>query len=162
MATDPSGDLTLAPLTGEPHTLREWLTTFHLVVVALDPYTHQSAWLLETAGRILEVFDQADCRVAWLVTCSPDEARQFLGPWADEILTFTDPDRAVVKGLGLQTLPAYVHIASDGSIVSSVEGWDPAGWREANDRLATMMSWRAPIIPAAGDPAPYEGTPVGG
>lgn len=160
MATDPPGDLTLAPLGGEPHSLRAWLTTFQLAVVVLDPYTHQSAWLLETAGRILRNFDQADCRVAWLVTCSADEARQFLGPWADEILTFTDPQRVVVKGMGLERLPAFVHIASDGSLVSAVEGWDPDGWREATETLSRMMSWQGPLIPAPGDPAPYDGTPA--
>ena len=44
--------------------------------VALDPYTDESAWMLETAGRILKTFEQADVRVAFLVTVRrPTSAR---------------------------------------------------------------------------------------
>src|SRR4051794_79749 len=56
VATDPPADLTLTPLTGEARTLREWVTTFHLALVVLDPYTSESAWILPTAGRIFHVF----------------------------------------------------------------------------------------------------------
>ena len=82
MTVDPPGDVKLTPLQGEPRTLQEWLTTFHLVVVVLDPYTYESAWLLDTAGRILSEFRGADCRVGFLVTANAEDARQFLGPWA--------------------------------------------------------------------------------
>ena len=92
----------LAPLDGEPRTLDGWLTTFHLAVVILDPYTYESAWLLETAGRILDNFREADCRIAFVVTADADDAREFLGPWAQRILTFADPDRDLVKALGLE------------------------------------------------------------
>ena len=94
MATDPPADLTLSPINGEPGTIADWVTTFQLAAVILDPFTNESAWLIETAGRLLTHFREADCRVAWLVTAPADEARQFLGPWGDEILTFVDPDRA--------------------------------------------------------------------
>ena len=66
--TTAPADLSITALGGEPRTLREWVTTFHLVVVAIDPYTDQSAWILDTADRILTNFREADCRVAWLVT----------------------------------------------------------------------------------------------
>src|SRR5262245_65326191 len=101
VATDPPGDLQLAPLDGEPRSLDGWLTTFHLAAVILDPYTYESAWLLETAGRILTDFRGADCRIALVVTADADDAREFLGPWATQILTFADPDRDLVKALGL-------------------------------------------------------------
>src|SRR6188472_4393508 len=94
-----SPDLELAPLGGEARPLSEWVTNFHLALVVLDPYTNESAWLLETAGRVLRNFAQADCRVAWAVTAKPDDARRFLGPWAAEFLTFADPDRELVKAL---------------------------------------------------------------
>ncbi len=160
MATDPPADLTLTPLNGEPHPIRGWVTTFHLAFVALDPYTYESAWLLETAGRILRHYDQADCRVAWVITCTAPEARQFLGPWADEILTFVDPDREVVKAFGLELLPAFVHVRQDLSVAGAAEGWDPPAWREVAAELSRVMSWSRPVIPAAGDPAPYEGSPA--
>jgi hypothetical protein len=162
MVTDAApADLELAPLNGhEPHTLREWLTTFHLVTVVLDPFTPESAWLLPTVGRILRVYDDSDARVSLTVTCDEIGARQFLGPYAKEFLTFTDPDRVAVKALGLETLPAIVHVRQDLSIAGAAEGWDPDGWREVTEGLSAAMSWTAPAIPGLRDPAPYPGTPA--
>jgi hypothetical protein len=54
VAKDPPADLVLTSLGGEARPLPEWLTTFHLATVALDPYTNESAWILPTATRILE------------------------------------------------------------------------------------------------------------
>ena len=36
MAIDVSGDVNLAPLTGEPHTLAQWTTNFHLALVVRE------------------------------------------------------------------------------------------------------------------------------
>ena len=153
MASDPPPELLLTPINGKPRSVRELLLMFHLVFVALDPFTNESAWILPTAARILTVFDQADCRVAWLVAgATPEECRLFLGPWADQILTFADPDREAVKAFGVERLPALVHLGIDGTIVGAAEGWDPASWRAVTDRLAKMMSWRAPAIPCCGAP----------
>jgi hypothetical protein len=160
VASDPPADLVLAPINGAPKTVREWLTTFHLAIVALDPYTYESAWILGTAGRIIRTFEQSDARCAFLITCTPDEARTFLGPWARDVLTFADPDRTAVKGFGLERLPAFFHLAMDGTIRNASEGWDPAGWRTVADELARVTAWSAPAIPIPGDPGPYEGTPV--
>ncbi|MBW3546926.1 MAG: hypothetical protein KY452_02150 [Actinobacteria bacterium] len=160
MPTDAPGDLALTPINGSPHTLAQWLTTFHLVVAALDPFTSESAWLLPTVARIFRVYDQADCRVALLVTCTDEEARQFLGPYAREFLTFPDPEREAVKGLGLERLPALVHIRHDLSLAGVAEGWHPAEWRALTEELSRAMSWSQPTIPAPRDPAPYDGTPV--
>ncbi|HLT15346.1 MAG TPA: hypothetical protein VK007_01485 [Acidimicrobiales bacterium] len=158
MATNPPADLQLAPLNGEPRSIEEWLTTFQIAAVVLDPFTNESAWLLETAARILEHFRGADCRVCFVVTGTADEARQFLGPWADKVLTFADPDREVVKGLGLNELPAFVQIRQDLTVAGCAEGWDPLEWREVAEGLAENMAWSAPLIPAPGDPTPYAGS----
>jgi hypothetical protein len=155
-------ELELAPLGGEPRPLTEWVTNFHLVLVVLDPYTNESAWLLETGGRVLRTFAQADCRVAFLVTAKADDARRFLGPWATEILTFADPDRDLVRALELATLPAFVHIRTDLSVASKAEGWDPLEWRAAATDLGREMSWTPPNIPAPGDPGPFPGSPATG
>jgi hypothetical protein len=157
---DVPADVTLTPLEGEPRTVEEWTTTFHLVFVVLDPYTYESAWILDRAGKILRVFAEADCRVAWLVTCPPDEAREFLGPWAKEFLTFVDPDRSAVKAMGVERLPAFVHLNQDHAVEGKAEGWQPDDWREVADHLAEVMSWSRPTIPQPGDPVPYEGTPA--
>lgn len=160
MASDPPQDLVLTPINGDPKTVREWLTTFHLAFVCLDPYTYESAWLLETAGRILKTFEQSDARTAFLVTCSERDARGFLGPWAVDLLTFADPDRVAVKALGLERMPAFVHLAMDGTIENAAEGWDPLAWRKVADNLARVTAWKAPAIPLPTDPGPYEGTPA--
>lgn len=162
MATDPSLDLTFQPIDGKPRTMRELLTTFHLSFVALDPFTNESAWVLNTAVRILTNFEQSDARVAFVVTATPDECRMFLGPHARDILTFADPDREVVKGFGLQRLPAFVHVAMDGTVANAAEGWRASEWRKVAEDLALFTSWRPPLIPAVGDPASFEGTPAAG
>jgi hypothetical protein len=160
VATDPPGDLQLAPLDGEPQTLAAWLTTFHLAVVVLDPYTYESAWALETSGRILTAFQGADCRVAFVLTSPSDDAREFLGPWAERILTFADADRELVKALGLNELPAFVHFRQNGQVAGVAEGWDPPEWRAVASQLADDMGWSRPLVPAPGDPAPYAGSPA--
>lgn len=160
MATDPPADLTLVPLQGEPHTVAEWVTTFHLALVVLDPFTYESAWLLEEAGRILDTYTAADVRVGWLVAGSADEARQFLGPWAEQLLTFIDPEREAVKALGLEQLPAFVHIDMACQVASSAEGWQPAEWREALAELSRTLSWTQPALPGPGAPGPFTGTPA--
>jgi hypothetical protein len=154
------GDLKLDPVQGDGHTLSEWLTTFQMAVVVLDPFTHESAWILETAGKMLQTYRGADCRVAWLVTGDEQQAQQFLGPWAKEILTFADPDRAAVKALGLERLPAFLHVRQDLTVVGASEGWDPAAWRDITVGLSKAMSWSKPTMPGDGAPAAYEGTPA--
>ena len=162
MATDPPADLTLSPINGEPRTVKGWVTTFQLAAVVLDPFTNESAWLLETAGRLLTHFSDADCRCAFIVTGTADDARSFLGPWAEKVLTFADPDRAAVKALGLNELPAFVQIRGDLHVASAAEGWDPLQWRDVAQSLAKAMSWSAPLIPEPTDPSPYAGSAATG
>ncbi len=160
MPTDPAGDVPLTHLSGATHPLDDWLTTFHLAVVVLDPYAYESAWLLDTAGRILDTFSGADARVGFVVTASPEDAKEFVGPWADRLFVLCDADKAFVKSLSLETLPALVHLGLDGSVLGSAEGWDPPAWSAVIDNLAKAMSWKGPDIPAAGDPTPYAGAPA--
>ncbi|MBI2710938.1 MAG: hypothetical protein HYX34_14795 [Actinobacteria bacterium] len=153
-------ELTLTTIGGSSATAAQWVTTFHLALVAIDPYTNESSWLLETAARILTTFRGADCRTGWLVTADADDARAFLGPWADELLTFVDPDRIAVKALGLERLPALVHVRQDLAVVGVAEGWHPAEWEAVTDNLGRIMSWSRPVLPAAGDPTPFAGSPA--
>ena len=162
MATAPPLDLTLAPLNGPPRSVQAWLTTFHLVFVALDPFTYESAWLLPTSARVLTAFQEADCRIAWVVAGTPEECQQFLGPLSTAILTFADPDRTAIKAFGLERLPALVHVGLDGSVIGAAEGWDPEEWRKVTSALAKMMAWSEPAIPTANDPGPYPGSPAAG
>jgi hypothetical protein len=160
VASTPAPDTVLHPINAPARPLAQYLTTFHLVLVVLDPFTNESAWIIETAGQLLTVFSQADCRVGWLVAGDADECRAFLGPWADRFLTFADPDREMIKALELDRVPALVHLAMDGTLVASAEGWQPQAWQRVVDELARVLSWKAPKLPGPDDPAPYDGTPA--
>jgi hypothetical protein len=160
VASNPPPDTILRPVKGPPRPLSQFLTTFHLVLVVLDPFTHESAWIIETAGRVLTTFSQADCRVGWLVAGTTEECEAFLGPWAQRFITFSDPQREMVKALGLEHLPALVHLGMDGTVVAAAEGWSPRAWRAVTDELAEMVGWKGPSLPAPRDPAPYEGSPA--
>lgn len=160
MATNPPPDLPLASITGRSRSVRQWLTTFHLVFVAVDPTNDRSAWIVPTAGRVLTGYEQADCRVAWLVAGTPAEARRFLGRWAREILTFADPELSAIMSFGLSSLPAIVHLGMDGNVVNAVEGWDPAEWRRLTSELSRIVGWSRPVIPMPSDPGPFAGAPL--
>lgn len=157
---NPSLDITLTPLAGEGKTLREWLTMFHLGTVVLDPYTNESSWILETAVRILRQFKGAAIRVNFLITCEAEDARAFLGPYADEFIVFCDPTRSAVKALGLTELPAFLVIQSDGSVPAVAQGWTAGDWKEVAAKIATLTAWTKPSIPASGDPGSFRGTPA--
>jgi hypothetical protein len=158
VATNPPPDLVLSALNGRSHTVQEWLTTFHLLFVAIDS-RHPSRWIVPTARRVLYDYEQADCRVAWLVAGDAADARRLLGP-DDTVLTFLDPDLTAVTGFGLSSLPAIVHLGIDGTVVNAVEGWDPAAWRALTVELSKQVSWSRPLLPGPRDPGPFKGAPL--
>jgi len=140
--------------------VRELLTTFHLLLVAVDPGSVRSRWIVPTAARVLFEYEQADCRVAWLVAGDAADARKLLGRWAKDIMAFVDPELTAINGFGISTLPAIVHVGMDLTIVNSVEGWDLPAWRALTLELSKRMSWSRPHIPAPGDPGPFDGAPL--
>ena len=142
--------------------MADQVTMFHLVLVVLDPYTTESSLLVKTAGRILEEFAGADCRAGWMITADETDTSAFLGPWEQKFLTFCDPERKAVQGLGLESLPALIHIGGDLTIIGKAEGWEPNDWRVITNNLAKMMSWSKPSFPKSGDPAPFDGSPAAG
>lgn len=159
MVTLVKEDVKLTAIGGDTRTIEEWLTTFQLLTVVLDPYTHESAWLLETAGRVLDNFRDADCRVAWTVTADERDAKRFLGPWAERFLTFVDPDRELAKTLEIKRLPALVYIRQDLAVIGQAEGWEPEEWEHIGALAAKVNSWSYPLLPKPGDPGPFEGSP---
>lgn len=156
-----AAQLELNQLGGNSRPLEDWLTTFPLACVVLDPFTHESSWILDTSRRILQGFREADCRPCWLLTCTAEEAGIFLGPYAEDVLTFVDPTRAVAQGLGIATTPAFLLVRQDGQITAKAEGWEPNAWREVAEAIAEMAHWSQPAIPAQGDPAAFAGAPIG-
>lgn len=159
-----SPDLVLTPLTddglGRSRPLMDWLTTFHLASVVLDPYTNESSWILRTAAHVLEQFRGSDARINFIVTAGAGDAREFLGPLVDRFLVFCDPDRAAVKELGLSEIPAFVLIRVDGVVAACAEGWDHEDWHAVAESIAGLTSWSVPTIPAPGDPSPFRGSPA--
>ena len=137
----------LTPLGAEARPLSEWLTTFHLASVVLDPYTNESSWILPTARRILEDLRGSDARVNFLVTAAEADARAFLGPLVDEFLVFVDPDRQFVKQLGLAALPAFVFVRVDSTRAGRRRGLGPApvaGRRRGDRRGHGLVGARHP------------------
>jgi len=155
-------ELELQPLGGTARPLSDWLTTFHLGIVVLDPYTNESSWILPTARRILDGLRGSDIRVTFLVTADDDDTRQFCGPLVDEFLVFSDPDRLAVKEFELESLPAFVFVRADGSLAAKAEGWIPQEWDTVAEAMSEATAWIPPDIPAAGDPGPFRGSPAAG
>lgn len=162
MATKLPDDLQLAPLDGEARPLSEWLTTFHLASVVLDPYTNESAWVLKTAVRILEELRGSHARVNFIVTANEDDAHAFLGPLTERFLVFCDPDRSVVSAMHLDQLPAFVFVRVDREVVAAAQGWNGAEWHAVAEAIASTTKWNVPTIPAQGDPGAFAGTPAAG
>lgn len=154
------GDPELTPLNGEARPFTDWLTTFPMAVAAIDPYTLESSWVLGSIHRIFHHFRDAGVRVVWLATGPEEGVRRFLGDYADEFLTFVDPDYAAVKALGITTLPAFALVKQDGTVAATAEGWDPAAWDAVSDAIEEITDWTPITIPGPSDPAPYAGTPV--
>ncbi len=161
MATSPTPDTKLRDLNGNEYTLAEWVLLFNMAVTVIDPYRHESSWILDTAARIMRHYDEADVRVGFLATCDEAGARQFLGPLAGEFLVFVDPDRSFVREIELERLPALVHFRQDGELTGAAEGWDPEEWNKVILVLEEDLAWRSlPQLPQPGDPRPYSGAPA--
>lgn len=150
----------LTPINGEARTIEEWLITFQLLTVVLDPFTYESSWLLETAGRVLHTFRGCSVRTSFVVTSTADEARQFLGPWADKVLTYIDPNRDFVRVAGLSELPALVHVRQNRQIEGAAQGWQPMQWRAVAAQVANERHWTRPVIPVGADPLAFAGSPA--
>ena len=59
---------------GTEQTIAQWLTYFNLLTVIIDPYTHESGWIIPTADRIFAHYEEADIRCAFVVTGDGDGA----------------------------------------------------------------------------------------
>ncbi len=157
-------DLVLTPLVkdglGQGRPIMEWLTTFHLATVVLDPYTNESSWVLRAATRVLEQFRGSDARINLMVTAGANDARAFLGPLAEQFLVFCDPERDVVKAIGLDELPAFVFIRVDGVVAAAAQGWNPPEWEAVADAVAEVTWWKSIEVPGPGDPGPFRGSPA--
>ena len=66
----------------------------------------------------------------------------------------------MIKGLGLERLPAIVHLGMDATVIAAAEGWHPGSGRPSPTNWPACCSGRVPHLPVQKDPAPYDGTPA--
>ena len=162
VATDPPADLMLAPINGEPRTHRR--VAHHLPARRRRARpVHERELLAPRDGRP-GAHPLHRRRLPRRLRRHRHGRRgpQFLGPWADRVLTFADPDRAAVKALGLNELPAFVHIRGDRKVVGAAEGWDPLEWRDVAEGLAKQRAGppRSSPRPATRRPTPAPPPPA--
>ncbi|HEY6319046.1 MAG TPA: hypothetical protein VI462_14320 [Acidimicrobiia bacterium] len=161
LATNPDPTLKLATSTGVTRTLDDWTTMFHLCLVVLPARPEGAAWV-PVGERIFKTFGDADCHCAFVVPAGEAVARRMLGGAEQRVMTFVDPDTAVVSSLGLERLPAFVHLRQDTTVVAASEGWDPHDWQRVAREVGKAMAWTVPEVAAPGDPRPSPGWPVSG
>jgi hypothetical protein len=159
MAKNPDPNLSLTTITGVTHTLDDWTTMFHLVLVVLPDDPAGAAWI-PVARRIFSVFGDSDSRVAFVVPSTPAIARRILDHRVSEQMVFVYPDRTFVEALGLTSLPAFVHLRQNATVAACAEGWNPTEWQQVAREIAKAMAWTAPEVSRPGDPAPTAGFPA--
>lgn len=153
VAKNPDPNLQLSTAAGVTRTLDDWTTMFHLCLVILPDRPEAAAWI-PVAQRIFGVLGDSDARVGYVVPSTAAIAERILGDEAERAMVFVDPDRAFVTSLGLEHLPAFVHIRQDTSVGASAEGWDPAEWQRVAREVAKAMAWTVPDVAPPGGTAP--------
>ena len=89
-------------------------------------------------------------------------ARRLLGDAEQRYMAFVDPDRALLGALGLERLPAFVHLRQDTSVVAATEGLDPREWQRVAKEVGAAMAWTVPEVAGPGDPRTTPGWPISG
>jgi len=156
MAKDPDPQLALTDLNGTTRTLSEWSTIFHLCLVVIPDRRDGALWV-PVARRIFATLGGADCHTAYVVPSTAAVARRILGGAADETMVFVDPERVLLKSLGLTRVPAFVHLLQDTTLGPWAEGWDPREWERAAREIAKVMAWTSPDLADLTEPQPTPG-----
>ena len=156
---NPDPTLKLTSSKGVTRTLDDWSTIFHLCLVILPPRPEASAWV-PVARRIFRTFRDADCHAAFCVAGPEEVARRVVGDAQEEAIVFVDPDGALVASLGIERLPAFVHLRQDTTLVAAAEGWEPREWQAVAREVGKALAWTVPEVAGPGDPAPTPGWPT--
>ncbi|HZP31123.1 MAG TPA: hypothetical protein VFC99_19395 [Acidimicrobiia bacterium] len=159
MARNPDPTQKLTSSHGVTRTLDDWSTMFHLCLVIL-PDRPEASVFVPIAERIFATFGDADCRVAFVVTGNEYVAARILGETEAHVLTFCDPDKTFVQSLGLERLPAFVHLRQDTTVGAAAEGWDAHEWQGVAREIGRAMAWTVPEVARAGDPRSFAGWPI--
>jgi hypothetical protein len=159
VATNPDPTQPITSYTGVTRTLDDWATVFNLAIVVL-PDRPEGAQFVPVVERIFATFGDSDVRTIVCVPSTPAITKRILGDAVDRWLVFCDPDRAFVQSLGLERLPALVHLRQDTTLVSAAQGWSPTEWQKVADQIAAHNHWTSPAIGGLAQPAPTPGFPV--
>jgi hypothetical protein len=159
MAKNPDPTLKLTSSKGVTRTIDDWCTMFHLALVIL-PDRPEASVFVPIAQRIFATFGDADCRTAYVVTGNEYVAARILGRTELAVLTFCDPDKEFVRNLGLERLPAFVHLRQNTTVGAAAEGWDADEWQRVAKELGQAMAWTVPEVRRDGDPRSYRGWPI--
>ena len=144
MAKNPDPTLALTNLAGRTRTLDDWSTMFHLVLVVLPDRPEASAWV-PIGKRIFATFGDADCRAAFVVPSAPSVAAQDPRRRREsKAMVFVDPDREFVTSLGLERLPAFVHLRQNTTLAIGRRGLGPASWQRVAREIGKAMAWTLP------------------
>ena len=159
VAKNPDPMLELTTSRGVTRTLDDWSTMFQLCFVILPARPEAAAWI-PVAKAIFATFGDSDCTCAYVVTGPAEVARRLLGPAERDEMTFVDPDQALVASLGLERLPAFLHLRQDTTVVAATEGWDVAEWQRVAREIARAMAWTHPELTGRGLPPKNGGWPL--
>ena len=159
MAKNPDPNLALTNLADRTRTLDDWVTMFHLVLVVLPDRPEAKAWV-PIGNRIFATFGDADCRVAFLVPSTAGVARKILDGAETKAMVFVDPEKGFVSSLGLERLPAFVHLRQNGTLANVAEGWDAREWQRVAREIGKAMAWTHPEVSRPGDPPATPGWPA--
>ena len=153
MAKNPDPNLELSTAAGVTRTIDDWTTMFHLCLVVLPDRPEAAQWI-PVARRIFGVLGDSDARTAYVIPSTAAIAHRILGSEESQAMVFVDPDRAFIKSLALEHLPALVHIRQDTSVGAVAEGWDPPAWQKVAREIAAAMAWSVPDVAPPGVPVP--------
>ncbi|MGQ0826622.1 MAG: TlpA family protein disulfide reductase [Actinomycetota bacterium] len=159
MAQNPDPNLSLTSIKGVTRTLDDWATVFNLAVVLL-PARPEAAAFVPVIERIFATFGDSDVRTCISVTSNEAITRRIIRTAADRYLVFCDPDGGLAATLGLERLPAFVHLRQDTSLVTAAQGWSPSEWQRVADEIARTQHWTSPVVSGRGDPPPSPGWPI--
>jgi hypothetical protein len=159
VAQNPDPSLALTSVKGVTRSLDDWATVFNLAIVLLPARPEAAAWV-PVIERIYATFGDSDVRTTICVSANASISRRIVGDAADRWLTFCDPDEVLAKSLGLERLPAFVHLRQDTSLVSVAQGWSATEWQKVADEIARTQHWSSPVVSSSSNPGPTPGWPL--
>ncbi len=151
MAHNPDPNLSIASIKGTARTLDDWTTVFNVAAILLPPRPGASAFC-PVIERIFATLSDADVRTTIWIPGPESMARKILGDLADRYLVWCDPTSSFAKSLGIESLPAFVHLRQDTTLVAASQGFSATEWQKVADGIAKHTHWIAPIVAGKRNP----------